>query len=66
MSNDGIAANVAKLPGLVASTRYLQRSMIDIELNNFVSRTWRQSFLVRIYAVCRTKPHEPITKNARS
>jgi len=52
--------------GAIASTRYLQRTMIDIELNNFVPRTWRQSFLVRTYAVCRTKTHEPIVMNART
>jgi hypothetical protein len=38
--------------------------MIDIELSNFVQRTWRQSFLVRTYAVCRTKMHEPVVMNA--
>jgi hypothetical protein len=52
--------------GAVASTRYLQRSMIDIELNNFFLRTCGQSFLVRIRAVRRTKTHAPITMNAKS
>jgi len=60
-----IAANVAKLPELLRQLAIFQRSMIDIELNNFVPRTWRQSFLVRTYAVCRTKTHEPIAMNAK-
>jgi hypothetical protein len=52
--------------GAIASTRYLQRSKIDIELNNFFLRTCGQSFLARTRAVRRTKTHTPITMNAKS